>query len=373
MQSSAHGKRILATIVATQLIVALATAGLVWAAYEHLNGNIRSGGEIKHAVAKPQDTGPKGPLNILVMGLDTRDCAGCHIDGEAGGDGSDTTILVHISADRKTVYGVSIPRDALVKPVACTKDDLYVNPKGVATSFVEWNEAYAAGGPECTAEQLEKNFKVYVDDYVTVNFGGFKDMVDAVDGVDVCIPEELNDPVYEHYDFKPGPSVHLDGVTALKYVRLRHTSDPVTLDGSDTGRIRRQQYFISQLIDKVKSAGTLTSPKKLYDFADAFTKSIETNPELASAKALVQLAEQLKGVDLGHIKFVTIPSADYPTDSVYYYRVRILPAAKKLMKLVNDDKPLGAFGKGAQNAGGKSTTKPTQEAASRAAKIGLCA
>jgi LCP family protein required for cell wall assembly len=361
-------KKILGIVVASQLVVAMLTGATVYAAWHHLNGNIKSGGEIRHQVHKPKDAGPKGPLNILVMGLDTRDCAGCDIDDEAGGDGSDTTILVHISADRKTVYGISIPRDALVKPVDCTKDHLYVNPQHVATSLVEWNEAYAAGGPECTAEQLEKNFGVYVDDYVTVNFGGFQDMVKAVGGVDVCIPVELDDPTYEHYDFKPGTDVHLDGPTALKYVRLRHV-----LDGSDTGRIKRQQYFISQLIDKVKSAGTLANPEKLYAFANAFTKSIQTNPELASAKALIQLAEQVKDVDLSHIKFITIPSANYPNDSTYYYRVQILPAATTLMQQVAKDQPLGSYGKGAQTAGGTKPSKtPTHTTTDPNLAVGLC-
>ena len=361
-------RRIAVVIVATQVVLALLTGTAVYAFYSRIDGNIRSGNAMHHVVTKPRVTGPTGPLDILVMGTDTRDCAGCGIDDEQGSGGSDTTILVHISADRKTVYGISIPRDALVKPVACTQDHLYVNPDGVPTSYVEWNEAFAVGGPSCTAAQVERNFGVYVDDYVVVNFGGFKDMVDAVGGVDVCIPEELYDPAYQPHDFKPGEHVHLGGAVALQYFRMRHGGP--ALDGSDTGRIKRQQYFISRLIDKVFSGDTLSDPVKLYKFANAFTKSIETNPQLASTSALIGLARQLAHVDLSHIRFITVPSADYPTDSVYYDRVRILPAAKTLMKRVDEDEPLGRFGKGAQHAG---RSEPTSAARRQELlRYGLC-
>jgi LCP family protein required for cell wall assembly len=381
-------RTILTVVVVSQLVVALVTAGVVWAAYNHLNNNINTGPEIQHldpstgatpSAGQKGETGPTGDLNILVMGLDTRNCPQpdgtnpCHIDNEPGEGGSDTTILLHISADRKTVYGVSIPRDALVKPVACTKAHLYVNPQGVKTDLVEWNEAYDAGqseqtngGPVCTAEQVEGNFGVHVDGYVTVNFAGFIQMVDAVNGVDVCIPRDLDDPTYEKFDFPQSTSYHLDGPTALKYVRLRHV-----LNGSDTGRIQRQQYFISRLIDKVKSAQVLSSFTSLYSFAKAFTGALTVDPALKDNSNLEKIAWQLRGVDLGHIKFITLPSADYPTDSTYYYRVQILPAAYKLMKRVEADKPLGSYGKGAQSAGHKKHHQ-TESAKQKAYDVGLC-
>ena len=64
---------------------------------------------------KVEVAGPQEPLNVLVMGSDTRDCDGCDLDNEAGGNASDTTILMHLSADRERAYGVSIPRDTVVQ------------------------------------------------------------------------------------------------------------------------------------------------------------------------------------------------------------------------------------------------------------------
>jgi len=352
-----HRRTVAVVILSTLLVLAVVTGSLVAIFYRHLDANLRAGDEIKHQTHKAQ-SGPKTPLNILVMGLDTRDCAGCHIDNEPGGDGSDTTILLHISADRQTVYGISIPRDLLVKPTDCTADHHYV-VRGVDTGQVMWNAAYTAGGPDCTAEQLEKNFGVYVDGYITINFGGFKGMVNAIGGVDVCIPFALRDTKYEKYTFEPGESVHLNGATALKYTRLRHTDDGA-LDGSDTGRMKRQQYFISQMISKLKSKGTLTEPYKLVGFANALTGSMTASPEFASVSKLVGLARQLRHTDISNIRFITVPSVAYdvPRDDPRWGRVRLLPGAKRLWQHVIHDEPLsrslreGSISAGAPPASG---------------------
>jgi LCP family protein required for cell wall assembly len=346
-----HRRTVFTVISCTLLVLALATGTLVAVFYKHLDANLHTGEAIQH-VAKKKQTGPKTPLNILVLGVDTRHCAGCKIDSESGGNGSDTTILMHVSADRRSAYGISIPRDALVKPVPCTANHLYTN-RGVNTGLVEWNAAYSAGGPDCTAEQLEKNFSVYVDGYVTVNFGGFQGMVNAIGGVNVCIPFKLSDPTYAHITFEPGKSVHLDGWHALQYVRLRHVYGH-GLDGSDVSRMKRQQAFISSMINQAVSAGTLTRPDKLVKFANALTSSVTASPNLASVKKLVNLAEQFRHTDLSHIHFVTLPSQPYdvPESSPYWGRVEILPSAKNLWRRVIDDKPLSkALSSGSISAG----------------------
>lgn len=353
-----HRRAVFTVIASTLLVLAIATGTLVAVFYKHLDGNLHAGQAIKHETTKKQ-SGPKAPLNILVMGLDTRDCAGCKIDNEPGGDGSDTTILVHISADRKSAYGISIPRDALVKPVACTQHSEYKD-----TGLVQWNAAYSAGGADCTAEQLEKNFGVFVDGYITVNFGGFKGMVDAIHGVNMCIPFELSDPIYEKYTFEPGKSVHLNGTNALKYVRLRHVYGH-GLDGSDIARMKRQQAFISAMIDKLHSADTLAQPYKLVQFANSLTKSMTPSPEFDSVKKLVKLAEQVKDIDLTNIQFITVPSQPYdvPRTDPVWGRVEILPAAKKMWKRVRLDKPLSqSLASGAISAGGAGTTSDSTAA-----------
>jgi LCP family protein required for cell wall assembly len=355
-------------VVLTQVVVALLTATVVYVGWRHLDGNLTAGARIQHPHAKtiPQKDRDEDhePLNILVLGTDSRAGAGDAIDRERGCNCSDTTILVHVSADRRSAYGVSIPRDALVKPVACTRDHQYQD-----TGLVEWNAAFSAGGAACTAEQLEKNFHVYVDDYGVIDFSGFENMVSAIGGVDVCIPFELSDPKYAKVTFQPGPSVHLDGAHALDYVRLRYV-----LAGTDIGRIKRQQVFISALVDKLVSTGTLTRPDRLYRFADALTKSITTNPELAHVRALMSLGGELRHIGLDHIRFVTMPNRlyDAPVGDPLWGRVEILPPAYRLMRLVDQDEPLGAFRKGSL-APGHSGKRPSEQAEAAAAAAGICA
>jgi LCP family protein required for cell wall assembly len=365
---SSSTRRLVAVIVVTQVVVALVTATVVYAVWRHLDGNLQAGDPISHAAPKtiPSKDRAEGgePMNILVLGSDTRAGSGDAIDRERGCNCSDTTILLHLSADRKSAYGVSIPRDALVEPVACTRDVEYQS-----TGLVEWNAAYAAGGPACTAEQLQQDFHVFVDDYVVVDFGGFKNMVDAIGGVNVCIPFELSDPKHAKADFKPGPAVHLDGVDALTYVRLRYV-----LSGSDIARIKRQQTFVSAMVEKLVSADTLTRPDRLYHFADALTRSITTDPELAHVKDLVGLARKFSHIDLTHIRFVTMPNQvyDVPRTDPRWGRVQILPPAYHLMRLVSGDEPLGGFARGSVNAGGPAK-HATQQAKDAAAAAGICA
>ena len=355
-------------VVVTQVVIALVTATVVYAAWQHLDANLQAGDQIHHThdkrVPKQDRQVSTEPLNILVLGTDSRAGAGDAIDGEAGCNCSDTTVLVHVAADRESAYAVSIPRDALVRPVACTRDHQYRD-----TGLVEWNQAYSAGGAACTAEQVQEEFHVYVDDYVVVDFAGFKNMVSAIGGVDVCIPFELSDPTYAKATFEPGRSVHLDGDQALSYVRLRYV-----LGGTDIGRIKRQQAFVGALVDQLVSADTFTRPDRLYRFADALTKSITTNPEIAHVKALIDLAEQFKDIDLRHIRFVTLPNRiyDVPTSDVRWGRVEILPAAYRLMKVVDRDAPLGAFARGSSHAGHQ-PRHPSADARAQAAAAGTCA
>ena len=351
-----HRRTVLRVIVVAELVIAMVTAATVVFAYNRIDGGIVEGPEIDHEVTRPQPVLDTSELNILVMGNDTRDCAGCDIDSQAGEGGSDTTILIHVADGRQSAYGISIPRDTLVDRPDCTNGGEVVPG---ATGAL-WNEAFALGGPECTVEQVEAVTGIYVDSYITLNFGGFKGMVDAVHGVEVCIPEPIDDEV-AHIHFDAGTQT-LDGDRALQYVRERHSTA-----NSDLGRMKRQQAFIASMIGKVKSAGTLTRPDRLYNFARALTGSIQTSPDLASAGKLVKLAMSLNGADLQHIKFVTAPTTDFPQGDPNWGRLQFTPQAEQLWQRVIDDQPLGRLGKGAVS--GKNPNGSAEDAAAN----GLCA
>jgi len=355
----------LRVVVVAQLIVAALTATTVAFAYNHLDGNIARGPGIHHHNRKLAQTEgqPHQPLNILLLGDDTRSGPGNDIDNETGGGGSDTTILLHVAADRDSAYGISIPRDLLVDRPDCSVDGHTVP----GAQDVLWNQAYALGGPSCTVEQAESVFApLYIDDYLTIDFGGFKDMVDAVGGVSLCIPQELDDPKYTHSHFDAGESVHLDGTQALAYVRLRHV-----LDGTDIGRMKRQQAFIAALVNQVISADTLTRPDRLLGFANALTSSLQASPDLASAGALVKLASSLRDADLAHIRFVTMPSFLYAPGTAGYPHVGLGPEHHELIDRVVHDEPLG-MGAGVISAKGPKK-HPSDAVKAAAAAAGICA
>ena len=180
-------------VLASSLVLALVTGLSMVFYYRYLNGNLTVE-DVTPALGddRPEKvyTGNGEPLNVLVMGDDTRVGKGNKIDGESGGGGSDTTILLHISGDRERAYGISIPRDSIVDRPDCGADEEI--PGGTE---VMWNAAYAVGGAACTIKQVEANTGIFIDHYVVVDFNGFKDMVDAVDGVDVADDLVEDDPL----------------------------------------------------------------------------------------------------------------------------------------------------------------------------------
>ena len=318
-------RMVLRVTVVTLVVLALATASTVALAYRSLDKQIPEGREIQHKVKRIGGS----ELNILVMGSDSRDGAGNDIDGQTGiGRRSDTTILVHVSADRKEVYGVSLPRDALVTRPDCESEDGEVVPGGDLEIF---NDAFALGGETCTVAQVESLTGIYIDHYVSVDFNGFKDMVDAVDGVTVCIPEAVDDPEHDIY-FEAGTQ-EPRGQQALNYVRERSQLSA----NADIGRMKRQQAFIASMINKVISAETLTKPYRVFNFIEAATKSIMPDPELASLHKMAVLARQFRETDLDDIEFITVPFMEYEPNP---NRLVWAPEADQLWKRIIADKPL---------------------------------
>lgn len=355
------GRVILASVVVLSLVTALASIYLM----RRLDGNldVRDPTEAL-GTDRPEEIykGNGEPLDILVLGDDTRS-GDNKIDNESGG-GSDTTILVHLSADRTRAYAVSIPRDSIVDRPECGVDDQIP-----AASDVQWNEAFSVGaaqdpapdgggGPACTMRQVEATTEVLVEHYVAVDFSGFQDMVDAVGGVPVCVPEEINDPSKGIYVPKGDPAL-LKGDQALDYVRVRSKIG----DQSDLGRIKRQQTFIAALVNKVKSAGTLSRLDRVVRFLDAATSSLEVSTGLGSTTRLGKLAMQLQSIGLDKVQFVTVPT-EYSAD---FNRLYWTEDAEELWRLIRLDKPLpkkflGGAITAAKPPGASETPTPTDTA-----------
>ena len=322
--------RVAKVMAACLLTLALVTGLSVALIYRHLNGNLnREDLGAQLGEDRPPEVaveGPHKPLNILVMGSDTREGAGNDVDTATGG-GSDTTILFHLSADRESAYGISIPRDSLVDRPECYEEDGSTIP---AETGAFWNAAYSVGGPACTIRQFEQLTQVHVSNYVVVDFAGFKGMVDALDGVEVCVPEDIDDDVADIHI--PKGTHTLDGEEALGYVRVRHGVG----DGSDLSRIKRQQAFIAALAARVVDGGTLARVDRLFGFLNAATKSLTT--DIANIKDIADIGRQFEDIGLSRIRFITVPVVDSSTQSG---RVEWTGDAAVLWDRVRYDKPLG--------------------------------
>ncbi|MGW4225958.1 LCP family protein [Streptomyces bauhiniae] len=296
-----------ALLVCLSLVV-LGGAGAGWV-YLKLNGNIQTfdaGG-----LSDNRPAGSSKGENVLVIGSDARTDGNAALGGgDKDGIGrSDTTLLLHIYADHQHALAVSIPRDTLVTIPPCK---LPTGGWTQAQPNTMFNAAFSVGetdkgNPACTQNTVEQLTGLRVDHTVVVDFKGFAALTQVVGGVKVCLPND----VYQK-DLNPNRTTRgtllfrqgeqrVAGQQALDYVRLRHGIG----DGSDIGRIKRQQAFVGSLLKEVKDKGF--TPTKLLPLADAATRSMTVDPGLGSADKLLSFAMSLKNVDLHNTKFVTVP------------------------------------------------------------------
>ncbi|MEZ7005206.1 LCP family protein [Streptomyces sp. AD55] len=340
-------------LATTLAVVLLGTAGLGWI-YLKLNGSIDTfDGD---GLSRDRPEAASGGQNVLVIGSDAR------TDGNSafgGGDKddvgrSDTAFLLHVYADRRHALAVSIPRDTLVTIPPCRlPDGTWTEPR----PHTMFNAAFSVGqtpkgNPACTQNTVEKLTGLRVDHTIVVDFKGFAELTDVVGGVRVCVPAD----VYEN-DLNPHRATRgrlvlpqgeqtVAGQQALDYVRLRHGIG----DGSDIGRIKRQQAFVSSLLKKIKEDGF--TPARLLPLADAATKSMSVDPGLGTADKLLSFALSLKDVDLHHTAFVTVPWRYEGS------RVAIVePDASELWAALRADRTIDG-----RDAGGAASPSPSAEA-----------
>jgi LCP family protein required for cell wall assembly len=333
--------------VAGVLVVGGGAAG---AAAWRLKGNIRAV-DVSRGLGtdrpSPAPTPTRGhvPVNLLVLGSDSREGANGFVGGKADEGRSDTALVLHLSADRTRALAVSIPRDSMVDMPSCTDRDGARSLPGVR----QFNDAYTIGGAACTQRTVEQLTGVRIDHYVVVDFAGFKDMVDALGGVPICLPRAVDDA--RHHIHLPAGRSRVDGDQALGFVRERY----VLGDGSDLGRIERQHAFLASVLQEATSAGTLTNPPKLYAFLAAATRSVTMDPQLAGLSTLTGLAKEVSDIGLGNIQFVTVPVEEYPADR---NRLQWAPGASRLWRAIRKDTPVTFAAPGTSARTPRPTTGP---------------
>jgi len=300
-----HWARILLAIAAAAVLVTSLAGVGIQVASSRLESNITAvdisttTGRDHVPVEVIDEQGNYQAINILLMGSDSRQGQTTKKYGDPDvmtGERSDTTILLHVSADRTFATAVSIPRDTWVMLPECDRDG-----ETVGAFEAKFNTAFEIGGPGCTVKLVEQMSGVRIDNFAVIDFEGFKQVVDAMGGVEVCLKEPASDPSSK-LELPAGTSV-VNGEQALSFVRARKTLS----DGSDLSRIKRQQAFLSSMIREASSTGLLLNPVKLYSTLDAATSGLTTDPGLADIDVLRDLALSMRGIAPGDIAFLTMP------------------------------------------------------------------
>ncbi len=295
----------------------------------------------------PADSFAGRPVNILLMGTDAR--LGQSLVNPEDNDPtmrSDTTLVMHISADRQSVTIVSIPRDLWMLLPACNVADGTTYPSG----WGQFNWAFSNGandqsGPEampgaiaCTEKTVEEMTGLQLDGYAVFDFNGFYSMIDALGGVNICLENEIYDPMYLDMSFPAGCQV-MDPMTATQFARVRHTENAGG-DGSDMERIGRQQKLVGAMIKQALSTNLLTDMPSLYQFVTSALTATVISPSLSDVNEDISLLSSVRNIDMANVRFVTMPVL---TANFSVYRlVPEEPEASLLWQSLANDTPLPA-------------------------------
>jgi LCP family protein required for cell wall assembly len=232
-----------------------------------------------------------GAMNVLILGSDSRN------PDSTANSRTDTIILMHVPADHKHAYLISIPRDSYVYiPKSPT------NPTEGDTS-AKINSAYSWGGDTLTVEAVEKLTGVRIDHVVLIDFSGFQQVTDALGGVDMYVDKTIKSIHPPYRTFTQGQH-HFDGAQALDYVRQRYQF----ADG-DITREKHQQVFMKAIMDKAVSTGTITNPGRLNAFLQSVTKAVTVDKDLSVFNTLWDF----RNLHSSDLTFMTTPFSGFGT------------------------------------------------------------
>ncbi|MER3399887.1 MAG: hypothetical protein C4313_01930 [Thermoflexus sp.] len=228
----------------------------------------------------PEWTG-RERVNLLVLGIDQR-------EGEPGPWRTDTLMVVTVDPVARSLGVLSIPRDLWVTIPGFGENRINT------AHFLGDAYGYPGGGIALAQETLRYNFGITTSYYVRVNFTAFEKAIDLLGGIDLCVPETIDDPRYPdaHYGYEPfhlpAGCQHLDGRTTLKYARTRATS------GGDFDRMRRQQQVLRAVRERVLRLNMLpTLIARAPALWEAVREGVRTNLTLEEMIALARLAAEI--------------------------------------------------------------------------------
>ncbi len=331
-RSQVGGVRFVITIIATALAVALVSgtsvaAVAVW--------DVANSAKESVTLANQEDVIPQigeieGGVNLLLVGSDSREGQDPIFGEYDGAVLNDVNMILHISADHTSAVAVSIPRDMVIPIADC--------PDGGGGWTGPINATLNDGGLPCVVLTVEELTGLSIPYAAMIQFSGVMNMADAVGGVEICVSEPIADEFTGTY-LDVGNHV-LKGADALQFLRTRHGVG----DGSDLGRISSQQVFLSALVRKIKSEGTLTNPLTLYNMAKAAVGNMTLSESLNNVDTMVSIAMALRSIPLDRVVFVQYPGS---TGGSGVYSGKVQPkeaAAEELFAAILADQPIALSG-----------------------------
>lgn len=273
--------------IATFLAIAASAVGIFVAVVA--NGFDASTTQITKAFPVESLRPPPSPTtaeNILLLGTDTRGQISSSLESAAGGR-SDTMMVVHLSADRKSIQVMSIMRDS------------WVDIPGYGENKV--NAAMALGGIPLTIQTVESIINARIDHVAIIDFGGFKELTDSIGGVQINNPIAFDSYHLPGHYFEAG-ALSLNGDEALAFVRERYAF----VDG-DYQRVKNQQIYIKAALTQLLSREVLSNPSKLVQSVKSFGRMLAVDPGLNFAY-ISQKAIDFRELDPDSITFFTLPS-----------------------------------------------------------------
>jgi len=269
-----------------------------------------------------------GPINLLLIGSDTREGQGSSAYGPVGAELADVIMLVHINQARTNAVALSFPRDLMVAMPECP------NPNGdpyPAREFIQINATLNYGGPACTLLTVQALTGIRIPYLAMIDFKGVIAMSEAVGGVTVCVNKKIRDDYTKLY-LDAGEHT-LVGDQALAFLRTRHGVG----DGSDLSRISNQQVFLTSLVRKLKDEGALTNPFTMLRLGTAALENMTLSRSLTDLGVIFGVAREANDVDLDKIVFLKLPV--YDLDGEYAGRVGLSSERAKLLfeKIIADE------------------------------------
>ena len=291
------------------VIVVVASVG-AYVVYRHLTGNIKV-----VSVTGLTHRSIYGVQNILLLGSQTRKGQGKGFGNNPSlnTSNSDNLLLVHLDPTHTHALIVSIPRDTIVYEPGCkARPGIGVGIWGPYQAAII-DGAMNIGGPSCAVKTVRDLTGVKLDHFVMFDFNSFRAMVDALGGVEVCVPPGGYRDRWSRLHLSGGKHL-LTYDQALAYVRTRHGVSAEGDVGGDLPRIELQQAFISSVIQKVNTQGILGNSLRLLKIADTATKALTVDQGLDSVSKLLGLAKSLGHLSAKNVTLVTMPTVPDPAE-----------------------------------------------------------